>query len=76
MKIDKIIDAIKDTTNRVVILVNKETIDNIFCEIPTPTDYGVFKNKEINNGHRGIYRSRVHVYFIDIDTVDMANLKN
>ena len=62
MNIDKLIDLFKETTEEVIIITNKETIDLFFNDIETPIDHVGFK---INNPNdcRSIYRKGITIHF-------------
>lgn len=71
-----LIDFFKSTTEEVIIIVNKETIDSFFDGIDFPkTKYGVWKKPKKNNV-RSIFRDGVTIHFVDIEDLDDLKLKN
>ena len=77
MKIDEIINVVKDTTNEVIIITNQETIDSFLDDIKSKTSessVGYYKEKtENDNGVNSVYRNGVNLYFINKNNIDSEN---
>ena len=68
MRIDDLINSLQPHTKEAIIIVNKETIDEIIKEFDDKIDgYGTF-DKGDGVGYTGIHRRGMEIYFLEFET--------
>ena len=73
MKIDKIIDAVKGTTDEITIIANKKTIKRIFDDIDEHTVQSIECGFKLDNNNlkvQSLNRNSVTVHFIDSEDIN------
>ena len=68
MKIDSIIEEIIDTTDSLIIITNKDTIDYFFEDINDKvkgSEFSIFNSPNLNKKVKILFRDGVTVHFID-----------
>jgi hypothetical protein len=72
MKIDILINEIKNTTEGLIIITNKNTIDSFFKDINDKhnTTCGVYVKHKDDKKIKSIYRNGVTVHFVNEKDID------